>query len=173
MRYLIFVVLLCSCAHQAEFMKYNQKQVYWNKVNLPIPLEYGPLGEKSIAAYTFAATWINQQLGCQVFDMPKWAADVRQGAVDLTCYNEMEEPEGLTSLDLNDNGMINKAKIIIPCMTPFDETQQLIATHELFHIIGLEHDSDLGTIMYRSVVGAALKLQEEDKVALQVKYCEN
>ena len=212
MRYLIVVALcLSSCAalkHEcaynmglcqkpSELMLVNGAKLHWDKSNLPVRLEYGPLGDKSIAAYTQAAKWINQQAGCQIFTAPQWTDQV--GRVDLTCYNGIDTPAGLTQMNTwtgdnpnqnhrwetqNDDigetlpmadqaGVIKTAKVEIPCATAFDSTQLIIATHELLHVLGFEHDRELNSLMYPYVSGAGMNLQDKDLRLLKNVYCGN
>jgi hypothetical protein len=167
----LILLTLAGCGHkQTELMIYGGQKVHWAKARLPVPV-YTSCSDHVKASLDRAVARINQVAGCTVFAPVGEAIYAPPNTVEVVCYNEMEEPEGLCEFNTNPDGSIKNAKVTIPCYTPFDETQDLIATHELLHTLGFDHDTDLGTILYGSVVGAANNFSDEDTKILREVYC--
>jgi hypothetical protein len=168
MRFLaVLLVLFASCASdKQEYYSEAVDKPAWN--DTPILVQYTGISPKTIEAYKLAVDNINNILGCEVLQVPKWHPPSTWG-IDIYVRTFGPGDGGVAFAEWNEDGMLH-------CSPGIEESlpwikKKVAAEHEMWHCIGANHVEDVNDIMNPWLTWTQTERSDLYVMPIRHRYC--
>jgi hypothetical protein len=170
MRFLaVLLLLLTSCHHVDSSEDYSSAVTKPLWTDTPILVQYTGISLKTIEAYVLAVETINNTLGCEVLQVPKWHPPSHWG-IDIYVRTFGPGDGGVAFSEWDEDGMLH-------CSPGIEESlpwikKKVAAEHEMWHCIGADHVENVNDIMNPFLTWTQKERSDLYVIPIKHRYCQ-
>lgn len=173
MRYLVVLAFVVGCATVGQRPPEQPRtDASWQADLTPIRVYFTKeLPKEHRLQWHKAVAEIHSIVGRKLFlrgkSLPDGVNTFDQGQVIVQCQYTSG---GATASHYIKKTTIARADVFVDCLTYYDWLVYKVLLHEAMHVLGFEHDTNPGSIMYRNVTRFTQKVMDYDKKELRRLY---